>query len=74
MGGKILQNRSSRLKIANKKNDYIPHRREKPFLKSGKKKNKEGRKIKLKINEKCKGFFNFFLFLPDVREFEAVYC
>jgi hypothetical protein len=35
MGGKILQNRSSRLKSAKKKKSkYIPHTREKPFLKS----------------------------------------
>ena len=37
-------------------------------------KNKEGKKIKLKINEKWKVFFNFFFFLTDVREFQTVFC
>lgn len=60
-----------------KKNNYIPHRREREAIfevKREKKKIKREKKIKLKINEKCKGFFNFYLFLPDVREFEDAYC
>jgi hypothetical protein len=45
MGGKILQNRSSRLKSAKKKRKIrIPHRRAKPFLKSREKKIKKGAK------------------------------
>jgi hypothetical protein len=46
MGGKILQNRSSRLKSANKKNNYFHIEERSHFLKSREKNREGGGKVK----------------------------